>query len=231
MRTLVLLMTLFAAIAVEQPSRRFGALLIAIPPDVLRVDDQNRFTPRVSLDLYKLTSIADGVLFDVDGDGSKERVAWTPAKSEIAFVALDRNDNGLIENGTEIIGNRTVPGKTGAIDALRSLNMTTNGGIEKGSVDDGDALYRGLLLWSDRDHDGVSTPQELRPLATLFTKIGLGYVKVDIADTHGNMFRHWSWAELRTAPGQGNNASTREDHEVRLRFSYEVLLGVLPTNR
>jgi len=40
---------------------------------------------------YKLTSVDDGVLFDIDGGGTREQVSWTARGAENAFLAIDRN--------------------------------------------------------------------------------------------------------------------------------------------
>ena len=56
---------------------------------------------------FHLTSAEDGVVFDIVGDGHPIRIAWTAADSGTAFLALDRNHNGKIDNGKELFGNFT----------------------------------------------------------------------------------------------------------------------------
>jgi hypothetical protein len=56
---------------------------------------------------YKLTSASEGVLFDIDGDGIAEQVAWTEPVSDVAFLALDRDGDGRITSGRELFAKFT----------------------------------------------------------------------------------------------------------------------------
>ena len=56
---------------------------------------------------FHLTDATSGVDFDLGGTGVAHRWAWTAADSSNAWLTLDRNGNGFIEDGGELFGNFT----------------------------------------------------------------------------------------------------------------------------
>ena len=57
-------------------------------------------------DGFALTGVAGGVNFNFNAEGP-ERIGWTAPASDDAFLVLDRNTNGTIDDGSELFGNRT----------------------------------------------------------------------------------------------------------------------------
>jgi hypothetical protein len=147
-------------------------------------------------DGFSLTGLAGGVAFDIDGnpDGVRERVSWTRAGSDDAWLALDRDGDGAINSGRELFGNYTwqprSPERNGFL-ALAEYDKPPQGGNADGVIDKKDAVFANLRLWGDANHNGVSEPGELRPAGELgLAAFDLKYRESKRTDEHGNQFKY-----------------------------------------
>lgn len=180
--------------------------------------DNGREAPR-------LTSPENGVLFDIDADGTRDRVAWTAAGDNVAILAMDTDGDGRITSGKELFGSYTVPGAGNGANALLGL-FDASGAPPSGALENGHELYERILLWTDGNHNGISEPGELRPARELFTRIGLGFVMGSSRDEHGNRAFLKGWVELRTGGPEQRAAVEPGDQQSRLRHYYEIALAV-----
>jgi hypothetical protein len=145
-------------------------------------------------DGYHLTGVADGVLFDLDGDGNPENTSWTSDGSD-AFLCFDLDHDGRVTSGRELFGNYTiVPGRIQAENGFVALGWYDGpgaGGNANGWIDSGDVIWGLLRLWSDTNHDGVSQPNELVSLdAAGVVGISTSYHEGRRRDGAGNRFRY-----------------------------------------
>ena len=114
-------------------------------------------------DGIELLPVHRGVNFDLWSAGSENAVAWT--NGDDGFLALDRNGNGLIDNGSELFGNVN-GGHADGFSQLTELDRADMGGNEDGQLTQEDAAFSKLLVWQDGNVDGVSQTSELMGLDT-----------------------------------------------------------------
>lgn len=146
---------------------------------------------------YRLTSVTDGVMFDVRNDGHATRTAWTRIGVDNAFLALDRNGNGRIDSGAELFGNFT-PLRSGAIAGNGYEVLGELDDNHDGVVDRNDPAWTALLFWTDRNHDGMSTADELRHVSDSgITALETDRTLVGRKDQWGNEFRYMSHLRLQ----------------------------------
>ena len=145
---------------------------------------------------FNLTNTAKGVNFDLDNNGTRERLSWTAPQTDDAWLALDRNADGMITNGAELFGNFTpqsnppIGGRNG-FNALGEYDQPAKGGNGDGLITDQDTIFANLLLWQDKNHNGISEANEISSLSQLGLKaIECDYGESKRRDQHGNAFRY-----------------------------------------
>jgi hypothetical protein len=167
--------------------------------------------------------LSEGITFQFGPTGPPVRTAWTAANSGDAFLVLDRNGNGVVDNGTELFGNNTpqpADVDPNGFNALAEYDKPENGGNGDGIIDNRDSVFGRLRLWIDANHDGISQPNELHTLPELGVfSLSLRYRESPRTDQFGNRF-HYVGA-VNPDPGDG---MSRDGH-----WAYDVFF-VTETN-
>ena len=105
--------------------------------------------------------------FDIDADGSADQIAFVGPGS--GFLVLDKNEDGEINDGSELFG--ALSG-----DGFQDLSTYDNDG--NNWIDENDAIYESLRIWT-RDQDGAS---QLIALGTAdIGAIYLGHIETDFS--------------------------------------------------
>ena len=146
---------------------------------------------------FALTNRANGVTFDLNDDGTKNKIPWTAAATDDAWLCLDRNGNGTIDSGAELFGNFTSQPepplgqeKNGFL-ALAEYDEPSNGGNGDGLITRTDSIFGSLRLWRDGNHNGLSESEELFALQSLnIATLELSYKASRYTDQFGNEFRY-----------------------------------------
>ncbi len=112
--------------------------------------------------------------FDIDGDGDTETLSFAGAGS--GFLVLDKNRDGLINDGTEMFGTRTGNG----FNELAEFDDDGNG-----FIDEGDAIYKQLKVYS-RDSQGQDTLRSLEQVGVAAIGLSNGESPFVITDDYNN---------------------------------------------
>lgn len=181
---------------------------------------------------YPLTRAEAGVTFDIEATGIPQRIGWTRSGSAVGLLALDRNGNGRIDDGSELFGTATVQSDgTNALNGFEAL-IDLDGGPwgSDGRLDSTDAVFSHLQLWQDRNHNGLSEETELSRLADLgIEAIILGYHRAGRRDRAGNTFIFGGRVLIRDGQGGTIERSVYDVNFAETRLQTTRILGRRPS--
>ncbi|WP_294483395.1 hypothetical protein [uncultured Ruminococcus sp.] len=129
----------------------------------------------------ELTTLEDGVNFDLDNNGFEEKTAWIGTQD--GFLALDVNGNSIIDNGSELFGDQFILSngeisKSG-FEALSDFDENNDK-----LITEEDPVFQSLLIWIDSNHNGKSESEELHTLKDKkIISISVKYKKTNYRDT------------------------------------------------
>jgi hypothetical protein len=130
------------------------------------------------------TAAAQGVNFDLMGTGTSAQWGW--AAQGTGLLVMDRNHDGVINDGTELFGvaTQTAAG-TRAGNGFAALAQEDSN--HDGIINAQDAHWKDLKVWVDANHDGKTDAGELKSLAELgIVSLNLD-AKAGSAVDHGNL--------------------------------------------
>ncbi|MED4330902.1 calcium-binding protein, partial [Schinkia azotoformans] len=123
--------------------------------------------------------------FDLDRNGFAEQTGWVG--SDDGLLVLDRNHDGIINNGGELFGDQTLLrngqlAKSG-FQALSDLDDNADG-----KIDSSDTEFNNIKIWRDQNGDGISSESELYSLNELGIKsLSTNFISTNIQDNEGNI--------------------------------------------
>ncbi len=135
-------------------------------------------------DGVETTNVKDGAYFDHDSNGFAEQTGW--AGSDDGLLVMDRNNNGTIDNGSELFGDQTIlqngQRATDGFQALAELDSNSDG-----VIDVNDTAFSNLRIWQDIDGDGYSASDELFTLQEMgISSINVAHTDTNTTDPQGN---------------------------------------------
>jgi Ca2+-binding RTX toxin-like protein len=130
------------------------------------------------------TDTSGARFFDMNTNGRLELISWV--SSDDGLLVIDKNNNGLIDDGQEVFGNSYVKSDgtvaEGSFEALSDIDSNGDGII---NADDDN--FADLLVWADLNDDGIFADDELVSLENVgIESISLSTTNSGEVDENGN---------------------------------------------
>ena len=114
-------------------------------------------------DGVETTTVENGVYFDHDDNGFAENSGWVG--KDDGLLVRDLNNNGQIDDGTELFGNNTVLSNgqkaTNGFEALKDLDSNNNNVFNSS-----DTAWNQVKVWKDANQNGKVDSGELLSLVS-----------------------------------------------------------------
>lgn len=126
---------------------------------------ENRYCQLLAVDLdgkgIDTKDFVEGPYFDFDGDKFAAKTSWI--SNDEAFLAIDKDGDGIIISGQELFGDKTLlkngEEASSGFEVLSEYDSNTDGRISKK-----DEMFCKMMLWQDKNGDGLSTKDEMYTL-------------------------------------------------------------------
>jgi hypothetical protein len=164
-----------AAIAPDSAIQAPMQLSIPAPsltPEVKAITDKGTSWIGVDTDTDGLGAIegSQGIKFDIANTGTPTTVGWISAND--ALLSVDLNNNGSIDNGSELFGGGVGQG---------FAKLSTYDSNRDGIIDAKDTDFAKLKLWNDANSNALTDPGELQT----FASAGLPSINLNTSNNFG----------------------------------------------
>jgi len=127
----------------------------------------------------RATGLAGGRVFDINADGQPDLTSFIASGD--GLLALDRNRNGRIDDGSELFGDQR--GAVNGFEELRKLDQNRDG-----VIDSGDSAYRDLLVLTSEGELGALDHSGVAAISLDYSTVGLA-VNPDVVLAQAGSFR------------------------------------------
>ncbi len=156
---------------------KFSAEIAIETTEVVQVQQSDPVILDLDNDGFDLTSYKDGARFDILGNGGQQNTAFVNGGD--AFLAIDRNKDGVINSGKELFGDQN--GASNGFEELRKLDSNRDGTIDKR-----DSAYADLRLFRDNGNGATEKGELLTLEEAGIASIDLKYQNTNQAAAGGN---------------------------------------------